>query len=99
MSDALRFARLAHRLTPDDYRVLDTLGWVYVKLGMYDQAVRKLTKSLENSPDNPTILYHLGVAYYKSGAFDQAEAKLKQAIDISDNFEGVRHAKEILVAL
>jgi tetratricopeptide (TPR) repeat protein len=99
LPDALRYARLAHRLTPEDHRVLDTLGWVYVKLGMYDQAVRKLTQSLEHAPDNPTILYHLGVAYYKSGAMDQAEARLKQALDISEDFEGARHAKEILAVL
>ncbi len=99
LSDALHFARLAHSLSPDDYRVLDTLGWVYVKLGRYDQAVRELTQSLEHAPNNPTILYHLGIAYYKSGAMDQAGAKLKQALDISEDFEGARHAQEILSAL
>jgi tetratricopeptide (TPR) repeat protein len=99
LADALRFASLASNLSPEDYRILDTLGWVYVKMGMYDQAIRTLTESLGHAPDNPTILYHLGIAYYKSGAAAQAEAKLKQALNIDDTFDGAQHAREILATL
>lgn len=99
LADALRFAKLAHDLAPEDFRILDTLGWVYVKNGMYDQAIRTLTESLGHAPDNPTILYHLGIAYYKSGAVAQAEAKLKQALNIDDTFDGALHAREILATL
>jgi tetratricopeptide (TPR) repeat protein len=99
LTDALRFARTAHRLFPNDYRIMDTLGWVYVKLGMYERAIRTLTESIEQAPNNPTILYHLGIAYYKSGAVTQAEATLKQALDIDDAFDGAHHAREILAGL
>lgn len=99
LPDALRFARTAYRLMPNDYRILDTLGWVYVKLGMHDRAIRTLNQSHEHAPDNPTILYHLGIAYYKSGAVAQAEATLKRALDIDDEFDGANHAREILAAL
>jgi tetratricopeptide (TPR) repeat protein len=96
LDEALRLSQKASRLLPDDPRVLDTLGWVYVKLGFYEEAIAAFSKSIEHIPENPTLNYHLGIAYYQKGATQKAKSALKQALKLDDNFSEADQAREIL---
>lgn len=65
---------LAKRAAVDDApEALDTLGWVYHRLGDQELAIQNLGKALEANPDNPTIAFHLAVAQADAG--NKAEAK------------------------
>jgi tetratricopeptide (TPR) repeat protein len=97
VNEALRLAEKARQLVPDDPRVLDTLGWVYVGLGFYDQAIRAFTKSIEQMPENATLHYHLGVAYDKKGAKQQAKASLERALGLKDDFPEADQARKLLL--
>ena len=52
---------------------LDSLGWVYFKLGQYTEASQNLQKAVERSSTDPTVHDHLGQVYEKTG-------KLKLAV-------------------
>lgn len=96
LNEALRLAEKANRMMPDDPRISDTLGWVYVKLGFFDQAIRQFTQSMDHLSKNPTLYYHLGFAYYKKGENKAAKSALEKALQLGRNFAGADRAREIL---
>ena len=51
---------------------LDTVGWIYYKMGTYKKAQEYLVKSLKINEDNPVILEHMGDIYHKLDASDEA---------------------------
>jgi tetratricopeptide (TPR) repeat protein len=99
INEALNFARLAKEKFPNDPNVMDTLGWVYYKKGLYDNAIGEFTDCLDKIPDNPTVIYHLGMAYYKKGDLENARVELKKALALDQNFTGASEAKRILAEL
>jgi tetratricopeptide (TPR) repeat protein len=78
---------------------LDTLGWVYVKLGQGDQGVRVMRKAVEQAPEQPLLNYHLGMAYYRAGAGKEARTYLEKAMKAGKPFSGVEEAKAVLAKL
>ena len=99
LDEALSLAQRAIQLAPKHPGIADTLGWVYYKKGLYDEAVANLEVASKGMPDNPTVRYHLGAAYCKQGAKDKAAAELKKALNMNDEFEGVEDAKRLLAEL
>ena len=99
LSEALRLAQKAKNFLPDDPRVADTLGWVYFKLGLYDDAIREFSESIEKLPDNATVQFHLGMTYYKKGDRNRAKLALKRALHLDEHFQEADQAKRILSAI
>jgi tetratricopeptide (TPR) repeat protein len=99
INEALKFAQLAKEKLPDDPNVMDTLGWVYYKKGLYDSAIGEFTECLEKMPDNPTAIYHLGMAYNKKGDLGKARVELQKALRLDKNFSGAEEAKRVLAGL
>ena|SRR3989339_800446 len=64
---ALEMAKLAIEKEPDNSSFLDTIGWVYYKLGNYEEAKTYLEKALEISGERPVMLDHLGDILFKMG--------------------------------
>ena len=73
LNEALDQIRKAVELDPQNYAFLDSLGWVYFKLGQYPLATVNLQKAVERSSSDPTVHDHLGELYEKTG-------KLKLAV-------------------
>lgn len=63
LEEAERLVRKALEKQPDDGYITDSLGWIYFKRGMIDQAITILEKAVSLVPDDPVILEHLGDAY------------------------------------
>jgi tetratricopeptide (TPR) repeat protein len=55
IDEALKFAQVAKEKLPDDPSVMDTLGWIYYKKGLYGNAVQEFSDSLEKLPENATV--------------------------------------------
>ena len=70
---ALQMAKEAIAFDSTNSSYLDTIGWVYFKLGEYEKAKYYIEKSLENDPENAEVLDHLGDVYFKLN--DNAKAK------------------------
>ncbi|MGI9289995.1 MAG: tetratricopeptide repeat protein, partial [Gammaproteobacteria bacterium] len=84
----------------DNAAFLDTLGWVYYRLGEYDEAVTYLKQSVDKAGQVPILRYHLGMAYMAAGDNDKAKAELEAALEDPEiDFTGVDEAKEALAKL
>ncbi len=78
---ALEMAKEALGQQPENSSYLDTIGWVYFKLGQYDEAVRFITKAVEKGDASPVVLEHLGDANAKLGERGKAVQYWKQAFE------------------
>ena len=59
-------------LTPDDHFMIDSLGWVYYRLGKLDLAVEQLRRAYNVQPD-PEIAAHLGEVLWQQGKQEEAK--------------------------
>jgi tetratricopeptide (TPR) repeat protein len=81
---------------PKNPAVLDTLGWIYYKKGLYRSAIVELEQSHEKIQTNPVILYHLGMAYLKNDQKKEAKAALEKALELNKEFPGYKQAQQAL---
>ena len=63
LQQALEYILRADALKPDNGFIIDSLGWVYYRLGNFSQAVQELERSVQLVPDDPHIYEHLGDVY------------------------------------
>jgi tetratricopeptide (TPR) repeat protein len=99
INEALELARQAKGKLPNDPNVMDTLGLVFYKKGLYDSAIGEFSDSLEKIPNNAIVHYHLGLAYHKKGDDHRARTALEKALSLNDNFDEADKAREILSKL
>jgi tetratricopeptide (TPR) repeat protein len=99
LTEALNLARMAIEKLSDNPYVMDTLGWVYYKKGLYDSAISEFSDSLAKIPENAAVIYHLGMAYYKKGDLNKARVELEKALRLDDSFSGAHDARKVLAAL
>src|SRR5439155_11761194 len=60
------------RQEPDDFTTRAELGRAYVKLGLYDQAVRELSLAAADPSTRALAMHESAVANYRAGRFGQA---------------------------
>jgi tetratricopeptide (TPR) repeat protein len=59
LDEAVGLAKKALESDPDNGAYLDSLGWIYFKKGMYNEALAELEKAVKSDPGDPTIKGHL----------------------------------------
>ena len=64
--EAYKYISRAYELSPEDFYILDSMGWVLYRLGRLDEAVEYLRKALELRND-PEIAAHLGEVLWVMG--------------------------------
>lgn len=74
LAEALSMIKKAVQLEPQNGSYLDSLGWVYYKLGQYGPAEENLHQAIDRQPTDASIHDHLGEVYEKTG-------RLKLAVD------------------
>jgi tetratricopeptide (TPR) repeat protein len=67
LTRALTMCKKALDMDPDNPSYLDSLGWVYFKLGLESEAKMYTRRALDKAPDNRTISAHLGEIMQGSG--------------------------------
>ncbi len=70
--EALGYIKRALELRPQDFAIMDSMGWVQHKLGNNEEAIKWLRKSFEQGQD-PEVAAHLGEVLWVAG--DQQGAK------------------------
>jgi Flp pilus assembly protein TadD len=68
---------------PNDGAIIDSLGWVVLRLGDVQGAVRLLERAAELQPSDATINLHLGDAYWASGRKLQAQFQWRRALQLN----------------
>jgi tetratricopeptide (TPR) repeat protein len=79
--EALGYVTRALELQPDDYYILDSMGWVQFRLGNLEMAEEYLRKALATRVD-PEIAAHLGEVLWVQGREDEARAIWRQGLDM-----------------
>lgn len=93
LDEALKLIQQAVKIDPDNSSYLDSLGWVYFKLGKLDLAEENLKKALKIDPSSATIHEHLGDVYQKQGKAELAKASWQKALTLSSDTEQLNAIK------
>lgn len=72
----------AVELRPEDGFIVDSLGWVYYRVGEYEQGVKYLERAVELRPQDPVINDHLGDAYWRVGRRAEARFQWRRALSL-----------------
>ena len=80
LDDALTKAQLAKQLMPGLPEINDTLGWIYLKKNLADNAIEIFRDLVTKEPDHSTYHFHLGMAYSQKGDQTNALDQLREAL-------------------
>lgn len=78
--EGLAIAQQAVGLAPGDPTVMDTLGWVYYRRGMYSAAASSLRAAMSKQPSAATQ-YHLAMSYLKAGNQEMGQKEMMAALE------------------
>ncbi len=67
LETALEYVNRALAHEPENAAYIDTLGWIYFKMGRYDEALEELLKAHNILPDDPVVADHVGDVYLALG--------------------------------
>jgi len=74
LEDAKKYIELALSISPNNHYILDSMGWLYFRLGKLESALSFIQKAYDVQPD-PEIAAHLGEILW-------AQGKKKEANDV-----------------
>jgi tetratricopeptide (TPR) repeat protein len=83
LNEALELIQRAVRAEPTNSSYLDSLGWVYFKLGQLENAERHLKDAARRNATSSTIQEHLGDLYQRLGKTELARAAWQKALSLS----------------
>lgn len=100
-SAALEKARqVADRFQASDSpALLDTVAWVYYRMGQYQQASSFMERVMASKTVTPQMHYHYGALLLKQGDKANAEAELRKATVDGAAYPGIEDAKAMLSQL
>lgn len=79
LDEAKKLIEKAMVLAPDDLFIVDSLGWIYYRMGDYPKALESLRRAWQGRPD-AEIGAHLGEVLWVSGNRAEAERIWQEAI-------------------
>ena len=80
LDQALSMSQRARQQMPNAPEVSDTLGWIYIKKNLSEDAVRVFKDLTAQVPSNPTFHYHYGMALLQKGDKPLAKKELEMAL-------------------
>jgi tetratricopeptide (TPR) repeat protein len=96
LDQALAYAQRAKQRAPQDANISDTLGWVYIKKNLSEDAVRVFEELVKKHPSHPTYRYHLAMALFQKGDRQNAKKHAEQAMQSNPNKQEQGQIKELL---
>jgi Tfp pilus assembly protein PilF len=82
LEKALAYIKKAIALKPDNGYILDSLGWVYFRMGELEKAKTELERALALEPKDPYIHEHMGDIYLATGQKQKAKEAYRQAMEM-----------------
>lgn len=85
LEKALEMATEAVEADPGNSSFLDTLGWVYFKMGDYDQAREQIQKSIDTGDASAEVFEHMGDVLEAAGEEEAAKEWWEKALEKDPN--------------
>ena len=85
LARALTMSEEAVAAQPDNTSYLDTLGWIYFKLGDYQRAREYIGKAISKGDASGTVIAHMGDVCSKLGEHEKAIEHWKKALSLDPN--------------
>jgi len=82
LDQARRMIEAAVASDPENAAYLDSLGWVYFRLGDFEGAIEQLKKAAAISQQDPVLMDHLGDAYQARGQTGKAREAWRNALQL-----------------
>jgi len=79
LDEALTMAQRARQKLPSSVDIMDTLGWIYIKKNLSDDAVRTFKELNLTEPSRATFHLHYGMALLQKGDKPSAKRELETA--------------------
>ena len=99
LNEALRLAQIAKDQFPEDARIADTLGYVYLKKGLAENALAQFQLAVEKLPEEPTINYHMALALVELSRNPEARKYVEKALDTEIPFDEREAAQELMARI
>ena len=94
---ALDMLQRATQARPQSGFIVDSLGWVYYRLGEFDKAAFYLERAVELEPGDPIINDHLGDSLWQVGRRMEARFQWRRALQLQPEEEQVAVIEEKLL--
>ena len=89
LDEALKLIEKARNIAPSDPAIIDSLGWVYYRMGRLQEALSLLQQAYEAFPD-PEVAAHLGEVLWILGKHEQAKEIWQQGLQKKPNSQIIR---------
>lgn len=76
--------------------IIDTLGWIYYKMGRYHESREQLEEASSLMPEDPVILEHLGDLYRALTLWEKAAEAYRKALERDPMAVGVEEKLQLL---
>lgn len=96
---ALTYATRAKQQLPNDDNVSDTLGWVYMKKKLADNALMIFKDLVKRNPTSAQYRYHLGMSLFLKGDLPGAKQALQAALTLKPQAGDEPKIREMLARL
>ena len=96
LSEAKTMIERAIRLDPGNGAYVDSLGWVYFKMGNLNKAIEYLEQAATLLSTDPTIYDHLGDVYTAHGDVEKAGQAWGKALELNHDLESVKRKMELM---
>ena len=83
----------------DNPILLDTLAWVYYKMGLFQEAISLLKNAVVRAPDHGLINYHLGLLKLKVGDRMSAKTHLEKSVRRGSDLENIEEVRRLLAEI
>jgi tetratricopeptide (TPR) repeat protein len=79
---ALNMVKISIKADPKNSSYLDTIGWIYFKLGSYKEARENIENAIKIDGETAVTLEHLGDVLYMMGRKDDAKIMWQKSFDM-----------------
>ncbi|MDP9054370.1 MAG: tetratricopeptide repeat protein [Acidobacteriota bacterium] len=96
LDQALTYATRAKQRLPEHAEVNDTLGWIYLKKNLTDNAIDTFRTLVVKAPQNPTYHYHYAMALLQKGDRESAKKECQSALADKPNKQQENEIRQLM---
>ncbi len=99
LDEALTMAQRARQKLPGSADIMDTLGWIYIKKNLNDDAVRTFRELTQTEPSRAAFHLHYGMALLQKGDKPSARRELETAMKFNPSKDDAGKIRGLLATL